>query len=308
MDPIIQNFYELAFKAKFYELKGRGDEFQNFFSTIMELRYPGDFMRIRTWGNIGDKKNDGFLASEKTVFAVYSPYDISGSKTINKMENDFQGALNHWEEEMKKWIFVHNGKDGISPPILEKILELRKNNQNLIIKSWGYNEIRRIVLEISLQDLINLFGPSPSKIDFKKLDYSNIGEVLENIAQLEPILDIDISIVSSQKMKFNGFSIEVQNQIRIGLTKAKLVKDYIESYPEPDFGQKIAASFNAEYIKLKERTNEADEIFFGLVKYTGGLIRKNAKYEASVFAVLAHLFESCDIFENIKEVKKDNIT
>jgi sirohydrochlorin ferrochelatase len=38
-------YYESRFRLRYVESKG--DVFQDFFSTIMEMRYPGDFVRVR---------------------------------------------------------------------------------------------------------------------------------------------------------------------------------------------------------------------------------------------------------------------
>ena len=49
----------MSFELRY--LKARADEFQDFFASIMEKRYPSDFMKVRPWGNVGDRKNDGYL-------------------------------------------------------------------------------------------------------------------------------------------------------------------------------------------------------------------------------------------------------
>jgi hypothetical protein len=43
MDSITREFFEWKFERAFMTKKGQ--EFQDFFSTIMEKRYPGDFTR-----------------------------------------------------------------------------------------------------------------------------------------------------------------------------------------------------------------------------------------------------------------------
>ncbi len=45
MDDVARQYYELTFKVAFMEKKA--DEFQDFFSAIMEKRYPTDFMRVK---------------------------------------------------------------------------------------------------------------------------------------------------------------------------------------------------------------------------------------------------------------------
>ena len=55
----------LQFKLRCYEASG--DDFQRLFEDIMERARPG-FVRIRPYGNIGDRKCDGFLPADGTIF------------------------------------------------------------------------------------------------------------------------------------------------------------------------------------------------------------------------------------------------
>jgi hypothetical protein len=41
--------------------KLNGDAFQDFFCTVMQEVHPGDFVRIRPFGKLGDKGCDGYL-------------------------------------------------------------------------------------------------------------------------------------------------------------------------------------------------------------------------------------------------------
>ena len=66
MDDVAHVFFEQEFKLAYY-LKKR-EEFENWFAEIMELRFPGDFKRVRPWGSSGDRKNDGYLYSKRLCF------------------------------------------------------------------------------------------------------------------------------------------------------------------------------------------------------------------------------------------------
>ena len=61
MDKLRHSYYEMVFENAY--LKKGGNEFQDFFSEIMEKCHPGDFQRVCPWGNVGDRKNDGYLSS-----------------------------------------------------------------------------------------------------------------------------------------------------------------------------------------------------------------------------------------------------
>ena len=66
-----QACYEHQFEILFR--KSKGNTFQEFFEKLMGLAYKTDFMACRPWGNRGDRKNDGFLRSEKQIVSSLCP-------------------------------------------------------------------------------------------------------------------------------------------------------------------------------------------------------------------------------------------
>ena len=155
--------YLQSFRAQFLEKKS--NEFQNFFSTIMEKSYPADFTRVRPWGKSGDKKNDGYLKSKRTLFQVYAPYGIEERKTIDKIDEDFKEALPYWNQYFNSWVFVHNSKEGLSPAVLKKLLDLSNENPDINCCSWGFEELKKIFELLTEVDMEDLCGKAPSEED-----------------------------------------------------------------------------------------------------------------------------------------------
>src|SRR3972149_10324783 len=89
-----QAYYEQKFENAF--LRTKGDAFQDFFEKLMGFAYKADFMACRPWGNRGDRKNDGFLKSERRLFQVYAPNEIAAAEAKKKITADFAGARKHW--------------------------------------------------------------------------------------------------------------------------------------------------------------------------------------------------------------------
>ena len=58
------------FKLKIHEANGQA--FEDIFTVIMNYAEP-DFQSIKPWGNIGDRKNDGYIKSKGIFFQVFSP-------------------------------------------------------------------------------------------------------------------------------------------------------------------------------------------------------------------------------------------
>src|SRR6185503_10513257 len=91
-------------------------EFQRLFENIIKCHKP-EFMQIRPYGNIGDKKCDGLFVSEGTIFQVYSPDDMKLAALKRKIDEDLSLAVTHWAERMKHWTFVYNARRGLAPDI-----------------------------------------------------------------------------------------------------------------------------------------------------------------------------------------------
>ena len=81
-------YYEQKFENEY--LRAKGDAFQTFFERLMSLAYKADFMPCRPWGSQGDRKNDGYLKSERRLFQVYAPNEMDGAKAKAKITIDIK--------------------------------------------------------------------------------------------------------------------------------------------------------------------------------------------------------------------------
>jgi hypothetical protein len=118
MDRYQQLSYQKDFKIAF--LKARGNAFQRLFETLMGKIYPNDFIACRPWGNIGDRRNDGYLSSKRILFQVYAPNEMSASKAISKINEDFEGAKEHWEEYFLIITDLGEGRDTLPTKLISK--------------------------------------------------------------------------------------------------------------------------------------------------------------------------------------------
>lgn len=108
----------------------------------MGLAHRADFMACRPWGNIGDRKNDGFLKSERRLFQVYAPNEMEAAKAVAKITEDFEGAKGYWGGHFDKWTFVHNATDGLPPHVQKLLLDFESSNAGIILEPWGLEELR----------------------------------------------------------------------------------------------------------------------------------------------------------------------
>ena len=135
-------------------------EFQRLFENIMKRSNP-DFLQIRPYGNIGDRKCDGLLFADSTVFQVYSPNSLTQSEVISKIEEDLEGAVSIWGEDLKKWVFVYNVRRGLAPDIPRYLQEKQKKYPNINIDHLSNDKLWEIARNLSLQQRSEILG-SPS--------------------------------------------------------------------------------------------------------------------------------------------------
>jgi len=97
--------------------EGSAEDFQKLFENVIKRAQP-EFMQIRPYGNIGDRKCDGLFFEEGGVFQVYSPDELKQSEVQAKIEEDLAGAVGHWGDNgLKRWTFVYNCRRGLAPDI-----------------------------------------------------------------------------------------------------------------------------------------------------------------------------------------------
>lgn len=221
-------------------------------------------------------------------------------KAIAKINADFHGALEHWSDHMKKWIFVHNAK-ALDADVYQKLLELGIAYPSVHIGSWGYPELFEHVFTLSEADLISLLGFVPSNKHMLNIRYEHIQEVLRHVTHQEPSSHQDLRPVPPGKLQFNHLSGDVQILLEAGMRKANLVANFFRNHADPLYGDRMASAFSAEYKKLRLWSADPDFIFRKLQQFTGGQSIEDPSYLAAVFAVLAYFFEQCDIFERPPE-------
>lgn len=285
----------MRFKVQFME--STGSSFQDFFSEIMGMRYPSDFIPVRPWGNHGDRKNDGYLRSKRKLFQCYAPEKIELSKWIKKIREDFSGALPYWEEHFDEWVFTHNNMKGVPADIVALLLALSEKHKPLRATQWGYAEILAEFKALSSSDVATLLGPAPRMKDVVSIRVEDVGRLLEHIALQPEPLSADIKPVPEEKLNYNQLSEAVKILIRAGMTRVEIVKRYLHSLVDQVRHDRVAAAFRAHYEQLKNEGLLPDDIFVGLQRFVSSNSPPSARHQAAILTILAFFFEECEIFE-----------
>ena len=291
---LTQAYYESRFENLLRAAKG--NEFQSLFERLMGLAYKADFMACRPWGNQGDRKNDGFLKSQRRLFQVYAPNEMTSKDAIAKITEDFGGAKLHWGTHFDKWVFAHNATDGLPPHVQELLLNFERTNQGIALEPWGLEEFRLIFRKLSSEDLIPWLGTAPTNETKANLGFHDLQVVLETLGQRAASANADVRDVPTGKIEANALSESVATLIKSGMVKAPLVESFFAQWHDETLGERVAESFRAEYQRLRGLCSP-NQIFPALQAWVGGSELGSPEHQVAVVTVIAYYFERCDIYE-----------
>ena len=162
IDPVTHHHW-LEFENR--RLKASGNEFQRLFEDIMVRAKPG-FMRIRPYGNIGDRKCDGLFQADSTFYQVYSPDELKQADLQQKIDEDLDGAIQYWGDELKKWLFVYNVKRGLPPDIPSMLEKKKQQYPNIAIEPLSNDGLWEVARGLTTQQRIEIFGAPASSSEY----------------------------------------------------------------------------------------------------------------------------------------------
>jgi hypothetical protein len=300
VDELTVAYYEISFRIRF--LQAKGEVFQDLFSTVMEMRYPGDFVRVRPWGKIGDRKNDGYLPSKRQLFQCYAPREMTLAACKAKVEEDFRGALPYWKDHFDQWFFAHNDPEGLAPDILKQLLDLSATHAPVVLSQWGYPDLFQEFKQLSQANLLTLLGPAPGRKDVIDLRLEDVKRLLEHIALQPEPMTVDVRQVPADKLEYNQLSQATGTLLKAGMTRSEIVKKYLRGIADQTRYDRTAAAFRLRYAELKGQGVTPDDIFTGLQMFVSGESVATPTQQAATLAILAFFFEVCEIFERPPEL------
>ncbi len=294
MDDVQTAFYGLRFRVAFLEKKGT--EFQDWFVRLAGLAFGSDFEAVRAYGPSGDLKCDGYRVSTGTVFQSYAPYEMKEAPLNTKIEEDFVGAYENWDN-MAEWVLVHNDHRGLPPSSIQLLEHLREDYPAVKINVWTEAPLRQLIDRLSLTELQSLFGFAPSKPGLETLAMDDLQPVIRQLQSMDPKPGAEpLTPPSVDKLEKNQLSTEAAELLRVGRRKEALVEAWFMKDRQADRGEQIAEAFRLRYAQLKESNQSPDQILGHLQQYAG--MGGNPRQQTAVLAVLSYFFERCDIFDD----------
>jgi len=112
-----------------------------------------------------------------------------------------------------------------------------------------------------------------------------------------PSLDFEV-IDPREKMRRNGLTQQIEFLLTLGLGKAAEVKDFVQyvAYRDAEFPERLRTGFINEYHRLIQEGYYGDSLFEALRIFSCRASQDFA-LQAAGLAVLAYLFNICEVFE-----------
>lgn len=300
------NLQEKVVAHKYFQLKiyqKDGYEFQNFFTSIMN-KYDSGFMTIKTQGNIGDRKNDGYIPSKGIYFQVYAPEKIDAKEAIEKIENDLNGLMSYWDKlcKVKEYNFVMNDKyKGAYPTINAKILEVGKKyniKTNLLLAS----QLENICFQLKDEEIEEILG-NIIDVPMENLSFTSLNDVIEGIMKLP--FKAKESLISpaemNEKIKFNYLNQEVSNILNQYSIYTGQLEEYFFNKGEFErerVQQVLTGIYEEAKKQIEDNANDANSIRFFYIVDKITPEKPNISIMNAIYILMSYYFEACDIFLN----------
>jgi hypothetical protein len=292
-------------------LKSDGQAYEDLFNAVMMLSKKG-FRKIKAYGNIGDRKNDGFFPDLGIYYQVFAPENINKARTITdavgKLEEDFTKLKEHWDEDtpIQKFFYVINDKQKGSPaPVEQKIALLKKLHPDIKFGTFTMDDLLKefMSLELELQESIIGFIPAPNKL--QTISVSALSQTIEHLINLEGVNDKgpeDFDLEEfNDKIKFNFLDNRIAEILEKAETQTYILDEYFSRNQNKKTGEYIRNSLNYIYETEKEKygnvvtfSNSAI-IFYNVLDVCAN--EKGLEAINSSLVLMSFFFTSCDIFE-----------
>jgi len=293
------NTQEKALARRFFRLEiheANGQAFEDLFTAIMNYAEP-DFQAIKAWGNIGDRKNDGYIKSKGIFFQVFAPEEIGKSyvKVVTKLKKDFDGLLTHWSPVNEFYFVVNDKYKGVNADC-EQALQTIKQEHSL--RNTGFKTAKHLEnLLFSLDDdqILAVVGclPDPANI---QLDYSVLSEIIGHLMSLSLQKSQDDQLIYpdwNEKISFNNLGNLEAEYLNNGYIQIGSLDEYLKNESN-FFAEEVKNKIHEVYVE-KSKKYSGSALFWEIVNMLSP--RAKSSYQSATIILMAKYFETCDIFE-----------
>jgi len=301
------------FKLRIYE--SNGYSFENLFASVMQYARP-DLMKVKPYGNQGDRGNDAYEKEHGRYFQMYAPEDPSSSqqKAIAKVQKDFEAKLlPYWGAfcPVKEYLFVFNDKySGTNFPLEKTLAEIKSKHSLKVAEVFLAKHLEQEFVSLSEDQILMVISGVPDPASLENLDYSIVGEVLRHIQNLT------LSYVESgklvvpnveDKIEFNGLKVfgqwmQIKQRetwqideyfVRNSDFARATLRDYLSAYYAESI---VRFPTDSEILQTELGDLRFAFILDRIAPETGVAAHDRARRDVAL-VIMAKYFETCDIFE-----------
>lgn len=283
------------FQNKIY--KADGQAFEDIFTATMNYLHL-DFQPIKPWGNIGDRKNDGYIKAKGIYYQVYAPEDFRKSyvDAVNKIKIDFMGLFEQWTPVNKFYFVVNDKYKGVHADCEKTIQEIQTTHQLEDARILTAKDLEEMVFKLEDDQIFTIVGHLPDPGNIKNVDYSILNEVISYIMNLpiDSAKEYSITLPDlDEKINFNGLSVGTSRYLYNGLMKVVYLEEYLSN--NSNFIADTLRDKLSEVYLMERENCSGDTLFWKIVDRLSPFSQQ--KYQSIVIIIMSKYFETCDIFE-----------
>ena len=310
VDDLDWMLQELRLQVRLRDIDG--DAFETLFQSIGRALWGDNFHATIPMGRRGDLKCDGWRPDIGHVYQCYGPRygQADVNDALKKIDEDFRGAKDHWNELLKKWWFVVGLYRDKIPSEISRLMARLSNELGVPSGVLHRDDIVDLASSINADQRAKMFGGrAPTRGDMiRRTTYENIGRALAFIRAditRSPLESIPMPTAVDAKVCFNLLPDSVRQFFAISVAGAKRVEKYIEDRADPGEGARMAAGFTARYRALRDEGAEPAQAFKQLLIFAGGA-DGDPDRESAALAIVTHFFSTCQIFDQPPEADHDS--
>lgn len=298
-------------------LSSHGQVFEDLFVRIMQAS-DKDFRPVKPQGREGDKKNDGFNKVKGQYYQVYSPEDTSDKEkeSYKKLDSTFEELYNYWQpiSPIKEFYWVYNDKfqTGVYPSIEKTLAEIE---QKFKVKANPFlsKDLEDVFLSLPEHEIIEILGGHlPDYNYIEDVSITVLGEVIDFLIRgnFNPNnITFPNEINFDKKIRFNKLSKAFATLLRTAFYQDYIITEYFK-YNSKFTKENLKTVFSSFYKEALDEISDdlpekADLVFDYILDKARP--RNNMAETNAVLTLMAHYFESCDIYEEPVEPKQNSL-
>lgn len=318
MSPERKMLARTLFKLKVHEANGYG--YEHLFASVMQYARP-DLVKIKPYGNQGDRGNDAYQKLHGRYFQMFAPEDPQSSKqeAIEKAKKDFkQKLLPYWGKfcPVREYIFVFNDKYfGTNFPIEEALAQIKNDHLLETADAFLAKDLEQEFICLAEDQILTIISGLPDAESLGVLDYGIVNEVIQHIQNSPPDSFGNGKLVApdiDEKIKFNGLK-AAASWLQAKQRETWQIDEFFSrnsDFAKAALRDNLAAyyedSLNAFPVIGNASEDESGDLRFAAILEriapTTGVPSHDRLRRDVGLVIMAKYFETCDIFEEPKYV------